>query len=315
MRRYGVVGVGAIGGFYGARLADAGHEVHFVARSDTDHIRANGLGVESPLGDIHLDGVSVFSDAAEVPPVDVVVLAVKTTDTDVALPAVAEIARRSADVDIDPIVIVLQNGLGVEAQVAGALGRATVLGGMCFICSQKVGPGHIRHLDYGRVTVGEHRADGGAAGITPAVSAVVEDLAGTGVGAVGIEHLEAGRWRKLVWNIAYNGLSVLLDAGTDELMADTGTRALVEELMWEVVAGAAARGVVIEGDFVEAMLRDTETMIPYATSMKLDHDARRPLEIEAIYAAPIAVARAGGYEMARTETLYRALQLIDNGAR
>jgi len=303
-----VVGLGAVGGFYGARLAVAGHEVHFVARSDAEHVREHGLLVESPDGDIHLRDVSVHRSPETVPDVDVVVLAVKTTDTARA------VGLLDGLVGDDTLVLVLQNGLGVEARLADAVPGTVVLGGMCFLCSNKVGPGHIRHLDYGRVTVGEHDP-GGAAGRTANVEAVVADLIGAGVAAEIVEHLAAGRWRKLVWNIPYNGLSVVLDAGTDELMADPDTRRLVEALMHEVAAGSGACGHEIEADFIDRMLRDTEAMAPYKTSMKLDHEAGRPLELDAIYAAPIVAAAAAGYAMVRTEALWAQLSFLDRRAQ
>jgi 2-dehydropantoate 2-reductase len=304
-RSYAVIGMGAVGGYYGARLAAAGHDVHFIARSDLDHVRSKGLLVESPDGDVVLDHVSAHASADTVPPVDVVVIAVKTTDTAGVLDVARALAAGGAP------VVVMQNGLGVEAAVAGALPDATVLGAMCFICSNKVGPGHVKHLDYGRVTVGEHTGDM-PAGVTPAVAGVVDDLCAAGVAASALDDLALGRWKKLVWNIPYNGLSVVLDAGTDELMADPSTRALVEALMREVVAGAAACGRDIDTSFVRQMLADTEQMIPYATSMKLDYDSGRPLELEAIYHAPLVAARAAGCEMPRVETLYEQLRFLDD---
>jgi 2-dehydropantoate 2-reductase len=169
----------------------------------------------------------------------------------------------------------------------------------------------VKHLDYGRVTVGEHAGDE-PAGVTAAVAALVDDLAGAGIAARALDDLVLGRWKKLVWNIPYNGLSVALDAGTDELMADPATRVLVEALMWEVVEGAAACDRTIDGSFVAQMLADTEKMTPYATSMKLDFDGGRPLELDAIYGAPLAAARAGGFEMTRVQMLHDQLRFLDS---
>ena len=304
-RRYAFVGLGAIGGYYGARLQAAGHAVHFLARSDADHVRRHGLRVDSPYGDLHLADVSVATAPEELPPVDVVVLAVKTGDTDQVVKLIGPLVGE------ETVVVVLQNGLGVEGPVAEALPQATVLGGMCFICSNKVGPGHIRHLDFGAVTIGEHRDGPGGAGVTSAVDAIASDLEGAGLPVSRIEDLVAGRWRKLVWNIPYNGLSVALDAGTDELMADPATRTIVTELMAEVLDAAAACGHRIEADFIPYMLRTTDKMTPYKTSMKLDFEHGRPLEIDAIYGAPVSAARAAGFDMVRTQLLFAQLQFLD----
>jgi 2-dehydropantoate 2-reductase len=305
-RRYAIVGTGAIGGYYGARLATAGHEVHFLARSDAEHLRDHGLRVESPFGDMHLRDVSVYTSADEIPPVDVVVLAVKTTDTEQAAKLLTPMVGDGT------VVLVLQNGLNIEAAIAEAVPGTPVLGGMCFICSNKIAPGHVRHLDYGAVTVGEHTDhDSGGAGITAAVDAICFDLEEAGLPTQRVENLVTGRWRKLVWNIPYNGLSVVLDAGTDELMRDPVTRLLIEELMVEVLNAAEACGHYIELDFIDYMLRTTDKMRPYKTSMKLDFEAGRPLEIDAIYNAPARAARQAGYDMVRTEVLATQLQFLD----
>jgi len=304
-RSYAIVGLGAIGGYYGARLAAAGHEVHFLARSDAEHVRRRGLVVDSPFGDLRLPHVSVFTAPEQVPPVDVVVLAVKTTDTEQAAKLLGPMLREGT------VVLVLQNGLGIEGPIADAVGGTPVVGGMCFICSNKVAPGHIRHLDYGAVTVGEHTDDPRGAGITPAVDAIASDLEDAGLPTARIENLVTGRWRKLVWNIPYNGLSVVLDAGTDEIMRDPATRQLVEDLMIEVLAAAEACGHRIENDFIDYMMRTTDKMTPYKTSMKLDYEGGRPLEIDTIYGAPIESARLAGFDMVRTAALYAQLQFLD----
>jgi len=156
-RRWAVVGVGGVGGLYAARLHAAGCEVHLVARSDAEALRRDGLHLTSPLGDVHAR-LPVHVDPATVPEVDVVALATKTT-----APGAAGVASAIAARHPGAALLVLQNGLGVEA-AAGAPAGTTVLGGMAFVCSQRVGPGRIEHLDFGPVSVGEHRADGTAAG-------------------------------------------------------------------------------------------------------------------------------------------------------
>ena len=307
-RSYTVVGVGAIGGVYGARLHAAGHDVRWEARSDASHLRTQGLVVTDADGRRHHTDLAVHGPGEETPPrSDVVLVCTKTTAGVAAL--VGALA------DDATIVVAMQNGLGVEAALAAAAPGATVLGAMCFICAQKVGPGEVAHLDYGTVTLGEHRPGGDAAGITPAVEAVAADLEGAGVPVVREPDLERGRWRKLVWNIPFNGLSVVLDAGTDDLVADPDARGLVETLMREVVAASVACGHGLGEEIVAKLLADTEAMTPYAPSMKLDHDAGRPMELAAIYDAPLAAARAAGTDMPATAALAAQLHFLDRRAR
>jgi 2-dehydropantoate 2-reductase len=232
-RRYAVVGTGGIGGLYGGRLIAAGNDVTFVARSDAQVLRRDGLHVQSVDGDLSLapGSFGVVTDAADLGPVDVAIVAVKTTADD-QLPGLLRPL-----VGPDTTVIVLQNGLGVEALAdAAAPGAAAVLGGMCFVCCMRDAPGLIRHVDFGLVTLGRHRGDPDALD----EMAATFDAAAIDVQAVADLHTE--RWRKLLWNIPFNGLSVVLRTGTDRLLADPDGRLLVERVMAEVVAGANACG-------------------------------------------------------------------------
>ncbi|MCZ0901263.1 2-dehydropantoate 2-reductase, partial [Microcoleus sp. HI-ES] len=125
------------------------------------------------------------------------------------------------------------------------------------------------------------------------------------------EDLLLSRWKKLVWNIPYNGLSVVLDARTDELMANPDTLILVEEIMGEVVAGAKSCDRIIPDDFIPQMLEYTQKMKPYRTSMKIDYDESRPLDVEAIFGNPIRVAQQAGIKLPQIEVLYRMLKFVD----
>jgi 2-dehydropantoate 2-reductase len=303
-RTYAIIGTGAVGGFYGARLQQAGAQVHFLLRSDCEHVRQNGLFVESPEGDITLK-VNAYRHPSDMPKCDVVVVALKTTHNHL-LPQLLPPALKDTGV-----VLVLQNGLGVEEDVAKIAGPERVMGGLCFLCSNKIGPGHIRHLDYGYITLGEYAPDYRACGVTERMRLVASDFQRAGIPINLAEDLLLARWEKLVWNIPYNGLSVVLDARTDELMANPDTRTLVEQLMREVLAGAAACNRPIPDSFVQKMLDHTEKMTPYRTSMKLDFDTGRPLEVEAIFGNPLRAAMRAGAQLPQIATLYRQLKFLD----
>jgi 2-dehydropantoate 2-reductase len=305
VRSYTVVGVGAIGGYYGGRLQQAGADVQFLARSDANQLRRHGLRIDSPHGDVVLD-VRVGGDPSELEPTDVVIVATKTTASASIIPVVARLARPGST------VVVMQNGLGVEQPFADAAPDATVIGAMCFMCCNKVGPGHVVHLDEGAVTLGEHRAGPGSDG-SSVVESVASDLQAGGVPTKTIADLVTGRWQKLVWNVPFNGLSVVLDAETDELLADPAVRGRAARLMAEVVGGADACGHGFDPAFADQMMATTETMTPYKTSMKLDYEAGRPLELDAIYAAPVSAAHAAGYEMTETAALLDELRRVDPG--
>lgn len=312
-----MIGVGGIGGYYGSRLALAGHPMHWVARSDAAHLASAGLHVESPKGDVRLTGLDVSTPDDPLPSSDVVVVATKTNDNETLADWLAE---RLADTS--PTVLVLQNGLDVERpfaeRLAAACPSAVVLGGMSFICAERPGPGHVRHLAYERVTVGAWTPDDSASAgpaASAAVAAVVEDLTGAGVPTEALADLVEGRWRKLIWNVPFNGLSVVLGATTEELVGDPAARQVVRNLMTEVLSASVGTGHPVDPTAIDDLLLQTEQMAPYAPSMRLDFDARRPLELEAIYATPLRVAAAAGVRMPRTEQLWRQLDFLDRRNR
>lgn len=306
--RWALIGPGAVGGLYGGLLAVVGEEVHALYRSDAAAVWAGGVHLRSPLHDGPVP-IVVHDSVATIAPVDAVLVATKTTANPELAPVLGPLMGD------DTIVVVLQNGLGVEAEVAAATGgRGRLVGGLCFVCANRTGPGRTVHLDYGDLTLAAHTADGSPGGRTEAVEAVASAFAATGIGLHVDDDLVAARWRKLVWNIAFSGLSVVLDAATDALVADPSVRSLVVELMDEVAAGAAAVGRPLPAGFGERMLTMTDAMIPYATSMKLDHDAGRPLELRAIYDAPVAAAAAAGCAMPRTAALAAQLHFLDRRA-
>lgn len=304
-RRYAILGTGAVGGYYGARLQQAGFEVHFLLHRDYEHVREYGLRVESTNRLLTLGRVHAHQTVATMPPCDVVIVSLKTTQNHL-LPQLLP-----GPLAPHGVVLMLQNGLGVEAEAAAVVGADRVIGGLCFICANKVGPGMILHLDYGDLVLGEYREDGKPGGITPRMEAIAEDFRAAQVRASCTEDLLLARWKKLVWNVPYNALSVILHSTTDRLMAHPESRALVESLMRDVVACAAACGKAIDDSFVGKMLEDTDRMKPYKTSMMLDYEAGRPLEIEAIYARPLAAARAAGFDAPRIEMLARQLRFLE----
>lgn len=302
--RYAILGTGAIGGFYGARLERAGSEVHFLMHSEYEHVQEHGLMVESKDGDFHLPKVRAYKSPEEMPKCDVAIVAWKAVQNHL-LPSLLPPVLKE-----DGVVLVLQNGLGVEEAAAAAAPGHRVFGGLCFICSNRIGPGHIRHLDYGSIRMAEYAPDGKPAGISDTLRRIGADFEQAGISVALLEDLVLARWQKLVWNIPYNGLSVVLDANTSELMENPDSLALVEGLMWEVLEGAAACGRVIPGDFVHKMLDMTRAMTPYRASMKIDYDERRPMEVEAIHGEPLRIAEAAGTELPLLKTLYHQLKFI-----
>lgn len=302
---YAVIGTGALGGLYGGMLARAGHEVHFLLHSDFDHVRRNGLKVESIWGDFDLPKVHAYATADDLPACDVTILALKTTLNDRVSPMLAAPTRDGGH------VLVLQNGLNIESAAIEITSRQRVMSGCCFLCSNKVGPGHIRHLDQGRIVFG---------GLDPAASREMVERTATEMTAAGIDvkatdDVALVRWRKLMWNIPFNGLSVVLDASTQDLINEDATVALAERLVGEVHAAAAALGVTIPDEHKRQTIDVTRKMVPYDSSMRLDYLAGRPLEIEAIFDHPIEAAQSVGVDMPAVRSVRDQLRFLDRRNR
>jgi 2-dehydropantoate 2-reductase len=302
--KYAVIGTGAIGGFYGGMLANNGADIHFLLHSDYQHVKEQGLRIDSIKGNFNL-AVNAYAKPEDMPLCDVAIVALKTTSNhllEVLLPQVLK---------PDGIVVVMQNGFGVEQVAADILPKATIIGGLCFIGSTKIGPGHIKHSDFGMVNLGHYMPDGSAGGITPELSLVTKDFVACGIDAKPVENLSYLRWQKLVWNVPFNGLSVVLNSNTTKLLSQGDCRELIKSIMLEVIAAANACGQSLSTSIAEAMLVNTETnMQDYAPSMKVDYELNRPLEINAIYQSMIEHAAQSGVDMKLARMLAQQLRFL-----
>jgi 2-dehydropantoate 2-reductase len=305
VRTYAILGTGALGGFYGAKLQKAGLNVHFLLHSDYEHVSKQGLIVESVDGDFTLRQVNAYCNVEKMPRCDVVVVALKTTQNHLLPKLLPPIVKD------DGVVLVLQNGLGVEEEVAQIVGSDRVIGGLCFLTANKVAPGHIYHVSYKNIILGEYTPNYHPGGSTDRMQHIGKDFENADIPIELAEDLLLARWKKLVWNIPYNGLSVILNATTAELMADVHARELVEQIMYEVAAGAKSCQCMIPDSFIQTMLNNTAKMKPYRTSMKIDYDEHRPLEVEAIFGNPLRMAQAAGVNLPQISCLYRQLKFLD----
>lgn len=303
---YGIIGTGALGGFYGAKLQKSGLEVHYLLNSDYLQVREYGLIINSPDGDFTLPQVHAYNDVEKMPLCDVVIVALKTTNNHLLSSLLVPVVKPGG------IILALQNGLGIETEIAQIVNNVYIIGGVCFLCANKIAPGHIHHVDYGKIIFGEYHHNYQIMGITDRMKDIAKDFQNAGITIELLADLLLARWRKLVWNIPYNGLSVILNARTDELMNDVHTRELVENLMNEVLIAAKSTGRIIPKSFVETMLDYTMKMKPYRTSMKIDFDEKRPLELEAIFGNALRMTSHLGVELPLIRCLYQQLKFLDN---
>ena len=304
--RYCVLGTGALGGFYGGLMAKRGLDIHFLLHSDFEHVVKHGLRVDSKLGNFVLPKINAYAKPQDMPKCDVAIIGLKSTQNHLLEDLLKPILRD------DSIVLVLQNGLNVEQTARGIVGPSRVAGGCCFLCSNKVGPGHIKHLDYGRIVFGAYRGiDGSDPGPSPQMlQAVLQDMVASGIEAYLTEDLPTTKWKKLMWNIPFNGLSVLLNASTDAIMNDPDSRLLARRISEEVRQIALAAGSSIEPGYVDWVIDHTDDMVPYDSSMRLDYLNGRAIEVEAIYGNALQEAQRCGFAAPIVMTMYQQLKFM-----
>ena len=297
--KYAIIGTGAIGGFYGARLDKAGFEVHFLLHTDYQYVVDHGLTIDSCDGNFTLPSPKVYDSTSEMPQCDVVIVALKTTQNHL-LPSLLPPLLKP-----DTIILLIQNGIGVEADVQQLFPSQPIAAGMAFICSAKAGPGHINHQFYGNINIGNYSCHN-----PQRYNQMLADFRTAGIGAADVEYLEA-RWKKAVWNMPFNGMTVALNTTTNRLLSCESTHRLIYEQMLEVIGAAQALGVKnLDTRFADKMIANTIKMPPYSPSMKLDFDFHRPMEINYLYTRPIAEAHVAGFAMPKLEMLEAELQFI-----
>lgn len=298
--RYAVIGTGAIGGYYGGQLMRAGNEVNFLLHTDYEYVKENGLQIDSCNGSFQLDNVNAYRSTADMPEVDVVLVCLKSTREHLLKEMLPPLIKNN------PLVVLIQNGIGLEDDLQAAFPELQIAAGLAFICSGKVGPGHIDHQCYGSINIGNFSCHDESL-----MTHFVEELRVAGIEANPVEYLEA-RWKKAVWNMPFNGMTVALNTTTDKLLENPSTRQLIRDQMMEVVGASKALGVKgIDETFVEKMIQMTDEMTPYKPSMKLDYDFHRPMEIDYLYTKGIHQAKEAGYTMHKLEMLEQELRFLE----
>ena len=320
-----VVGCGAVGSFYGAKLAHAGHEVHFLLRSDYEAVRRQGVLIRSPEGDFQVQP-QCAQRPEEIGPADVVLIGLKTTANEAFAKLLPPLVGSST------AVLTLQNGLGNEEDLARLFPVEQIMGGLCFVCLNRVAPGVIQHIGYGQVVLGEFQRRP-----EPRTHDLAAQFCDAGVPCTVTDNLARAHWQKLVWNIPFNGLGVASAAGyealvapqsalptpqshlprvaatltTDQLLADARWAQLVRELMLEVIAAARALGFDIRDALADKQIERTRTMGAYRASTLIDFERGQPLELQSLFLEPLRQATRAGVTMPRLAALCSVLKELD----
>lgn len=297
--KIGVVGPGAVGSFYGAKLWRDGHEVHFLLRSDYEVVRRRGLKVKSFEGDFHANPKAAKTPQ-DIGVCDLVLVALKSTANDRFAELITPLVGEKT------AILTLQNGLGNEEQLAALFGGEKILGGLCFVCLNRTEPGVIHHIAHGKVDIGEF-----SGWPEPRTHEIASAFRHAGVPCSVGENLQCARWEKLVWNIPFNGLGVASCAGleafrnssapikrqspclTTDLLLDNGFwEGWVRALMREVIDAARAKGLKLEYDLIEDRIGKTRGMGPYKPSTLIDFERGAEIELQSLFLEPLRQAQA-----------------------
>jgi 2-dehydropantoate 2-reductase len=316
--KIGVVGCGALGSFYGAKLCRDNREVHFLLRSDYDVVRRQGVTIHSKEGDFNVRP-KCARHPDEIGVCDVVLIGLKTTANDQFPKLLPPLVGPGT------ALLTLQNGLGNEEALAELFSAEQIMGGLAFVCLNRTAPGVVYHIDHGKIVIGEFQR-----WPEPRTHDVATTFRHAGVPCSVTDNLGCAHWDKLSWNIPFNGLGVASSAGydafverapvrrtsecltTDKLLAHPQWSVVTRELMIEVIRASRALGHKLEDSLVETQIQRTLTMGAYKPSTVLDFENGLALELQTLFLEPLRQARAAGTETPRLESLCRVLSLLSN---
>lgn len=304
--RIAVMAAGAVGGYFGARMAAAGHEVHFIARgAHLEAIRKNGLKIESAFGNLHLKDANATDDPATVGPVDIVLFAVKLWDTEKAAQQAKPLIGK------DTRLITLQNGVDSVERIAPILGADHVVGGTAQMSSIISAPGVISHngqfasMHFGRI---DGKPDAQLTAFADAAKAASVDIKVS-------DDINRDRWQKFIFLVALSGMTSAARSTIGPILADPETRAFFRRLMTETLAVGRAQGVPLSEDVIAARLQFLENAPKtLKASMAGDLERGNRLELDWLAGTVVKLGRETGVPVPANEAVYTLLKLHRMGA-
>ncbi|MDB6026574.1 MAG: 2-dehydropantoate 2-reductase [Verrucomicrobiales bacterium] len=317
--KIGIVGCGALGSYYGAKLCRDGQEVHFLLRSDYEVVRRRGVEIISDEGNFHVNP-KCAQRPEDIGICDVVLIGLKTTANHQFAKLLPPLIGENT------AILTLQNGLGNEEQLAALFGGEKVLGGLCYVCVNRVGPGKIHHVGDGKIVMGEFKG-----WPEPRTHDIASMIRHSGVPCVVSESIAKSRWEKLVWNIPFNGLGVAGTVGyeavlsghlppdaklgpclpTNILLEDQKWETLVTELMFETIAVANALGLKVPEATAEQQIARTRPIGAYKASTVVDFERGLALESDSLFFEPLRQAEKAGVATPRLKNLCTILTALD----
>ena len=299
--RIAVMAAGAVGGYFGGRLAAAGHDVTFFARgAQLDALRRNGLKIESTLGDLELENVNVTDDPSGVAPVDIVLFAVKLWDLEKAAEALRPLLTPATR------VITVQNGIDAVERLEPILGRGRVVPGLAQIATVLGAPGVVVHTSkFALIRCGH--ADGHA---DPSLTAFIDAAQAAKLDIALAKDIQVELWTKFVFLSSLAGMTAATRLPVGQIRADPDMRACFANLLREVVAVGRAKGVALPPDHADKALAFADATLPPGMKASMAHDLERGnrLELDWLTGKVVELGRTLGVPTPTSDAIYAVLK-------
>lgn len=307
-KRCVLVSPGAIGLYYGALLTRVGIHLQVLGRSDYAVLRSDGITlrmIDVKSGQsksiLQVKPEAVEQDASLLAPADWIIIAAKATVNQDILPTLQALVQPEATT-----LLTLQNGMGNIDFLAEHFPNNPILAGLCFVCVNRVAPAVVENYLPGRMEIGSFGDR-----FTEAANQAVSAFNRAGVTCRPAPVLDAAIWRKLCWNVPFNGLAIAAGGiTTDQILADASLVSRAKKLMYELQSAAALEGHTIKDTFLQRQFEVTEKMDAYRPSSLIDFLEGRAVELEAIFGEPLRRGQALGAKMPELEKLYNQLSHI-----
>ncbi len=295
-----LVGTGAVGSFFGGKLAQANVRISTLCRSDFDIVKSNGIEIKSYKGDFSFKPDEVVKKAEELTATPDYIL--------VCLKVLPEVIIRDIigpAVKPETAIVLVQNGINIEQTVANDFPNNEIISGIAFVAARRLELGVVSHTGSGKLSLGTYPK-----GVSAKTEKLVAYFKEAGVPCDASPNIIKGRWQKMIWNAAFNPISVLGGKADSKQMVDTSeSEELVRNVMKEVMAIAKATGHEISDEVMENAILGNRKMKPFKTSMLVDYENGRSMEIDAILGNAIQLAKQEGLSAPFLKSLFGLLKL------
>jgi 2-dehydropantoate 2-reductase len=303
--RIAVMGAGAVGAYFGAKLALAGHDVAFIARGGhLEAMRRQGLRVTSPAGNFHIQNARFTADTNDVGIVDLILFCVKSYDTESAAESLTPM------IGDDTGILSLQNGVDNPEKIARKWDALRTLAGVVYIAGQLSAPGVMLHSAGGKIIFG--RLDGST---SESAKLIAQTLAGADIPCELNQDIQKVQWTKLLWNAAFCAISCLTRANMKHIVESEPLIKLALACMVEVQAAALTRGIDLARELLDQAVAFSKGLGEFRPSMLQDLEAGKPLEYEALNGIIVKLLHQAGKQAPINETFYATLQCLDKRIR